>query len=46
MYSAAVVVSGNGFEGISLTSLITLVAFLSDLLLEAFLTTLFLVLNI
>jgi hypothetical protein len=34
MYSAAVVLSGNGFEGIALTSLITLVAFLSDLFME------------
>jgi hypothetical protein len=30
-YSAAVVLSGNGFEGISLISLIALVTFLSDL---------------
>ncbi len=40
IYSAAVVMSGNGFEGISLTSSIALVTFLSDLFIEAFLTTL------
>jgi hypothetical protein len=39
MYSAAVVLSGIGFEGISLTFLVALVAFLLDLFIKAFLTT-------
>jgi len=43
MYSATVELSGNGFEGISLASLIALVAFLSDLFKEALLATIWLV---
>jgi hypothetical protein len=43
MYSAAFVLSGNGFEGTSLTSFTTLAAILSDLFMEVIPSTLWLV---
>jgi hypothetical protein len=46
MYSAAIVLSGNGFEGISLTSLPTLFAILSDLFIEGIPTDIMTCLNI
>ncbi len=45
-YSVAVVLAGNWFESISLTSSTALVTFLSDLFIEAFLKTLWDCLNI